>query len=120
MHDGIIRMLIGGRPTGAEKKKGGRKTQPATCSHNSLSSTPHHIKITMASVQVVNVSLPSLPSGWTAEKDFKAVGALSAATQRNIEPVGPHFLAHARRVRPSTDFKPNQSGVGYGHSMSIC
>lgn len=52
----------------------------------------------MASVQVVNVSLPSLPSGWSAEKDFKAVGALSAATQRNIEPVGPHFLAHARRV----------------------
>lgn len=52
----------------------------------------------MASVQVVNISLPSLPSGWSAEKDFKAVGALSAATQRNIEPVGPHFLAHARRV----------------------
>lgn len=52
----------------------------------------------MASVQVVNVSLPSLPSGWSADKDFKAVGALSAAVQRNIEPVGPHFLAHARRV----------------------
>jgi DnaJ family protein C protein 2 len=52
----------------------------------------------MASVQVVNVSLPSLPSGWTADKDFKAIGGLSAAIQRNIEPVGPHFLAHARRV----------------------
>jgi DnaJ family protein C protein 2 len=52
----------------------------------------------MASVQVVNVSLPSLPSGWSADKDFKAVGALSAAVQRNLEPVGPHFLAHARRV----------------------
>jgi hypothetical protein len=52
----------------------------------------------MASVQVVNVSLPSLPSGWTADKDFKPVGGLSPATQRTIEPVGPHFLAHARRV----------------------
>ena len=53
----------------------------------------------MAAAQVVNVSLPSLPQGWSAEKDFKAVGGLSAATQRNIEPVGPYFLAHARRVR---------------------
>lgn len=52
----------------------------------------------MASVQVVNVTLPSLPSGWSADKDFKAVGTLSGATQRNVEPVGPHFLAHARRV----------------------
>lgn len=52
----------------------------------------------MASSQSINVFLPSLPAGWTAEKDFKAVGALSPATQRNIEPVGPHFLAHARRV----------------------
>lgn len=52
----------------------------------------------MASVQVVNVSLPSLPSGWTADKDFKPIGSLSPATQRNIEPVGPHFLAYARRV----------------------
>lgn len=42
--------------------------------------------------------LPVLPEGWAAEKDFKAIGTLSPATQRNIEPVGPHFLAHARRV----------------------
>jgi len=53
----------------------------------------------MAAAQVVNVSLPSLPQGWSAEKDFKPVGGLSAAIQRNIEPVGPYFLAHARRVR---------------------
>ncbi|KAJ5469337.1 Zuotin [Penicillium diatomitis] len=62
----------------------------------------------MAFVQVVNVSLPSLPSGWTAEKDFKAVGALSAATQRNIEPVGPHFLAHARRKRHARTFSEDE------------
>lgn len=52
----------------------------------------------MATAQVVNATLPTVPGGWSAEKDFKAVGALSSATQRNLEPVGPHFLAHARRV----------------------
>ena len=52
----------------------------------------------MTSVQVVNVSLPALSEGWSAEGGFKAVGTLSGATQRNLEPVGPHFLAHARRV----------------------
>lgn len=51
----------------------------------------------MASAQVA-LPLPVLPEGWSGEKDFKAIGALSSATQRNIEPVGPHFLAHARRV----------------------
>lgn len=53
----------------------------------------------MATVQV-QLPLPVLPEGWSAEKDFKAIGTLSTATQRNIEPVGPHFLAHARRVCP--------------------
>ncbi|KAJ5691931.1 hypothetical protein N7462_001354 [Penicillium macrosclerotiorum] len=62
----------------------------------------------MAPVQVVNVSLPSLPSGWSADKDFKAVGALSAAAQRNIEPVGPHFLAHARRKRHNRTFSEDE------------
>lgn len=54
----------------------------------------------MATAQVISLPLPALPEGWASEKDFKAVGTLSPATQRNIEPVGPHFLAHARRVRP--------------------
>ncbi|KAI9747726.1 MAG: hypothetical protein M4579_007403 [Chaenotheca gracillima] len=48
--------------------------------------------------------LPALPEGWSAEKDFKAIGTLSSATQRNIEPVGPHFLAHARRKRHQRTF----------------
>jgi len=52
---------------------------------------------TMAAIQV-QLPLPVLPEGWSAEKDFKAIGTLSSATQRTIEPVGPHFLAHARRV----------------------
>ena len=53
--------------------------------------------LTMAAVQV-SLPLPVLPQGWSEEKDFKPIGQLSSATQRNIEPVGPHFLAHARRV----------------------
>ncbi|KAF9740101.1 hypothetical protein PMIN06_003725 [Paraphaeosphaeria minitans] len=59
----------------------------------------------MASAQVqINLPLPVLPAGWTAEKDFKPVGSLSNATDRNIEPVGPHFLAHARRKRHKRTF----------------
>lgn len=48
--------------------------------------------------------LPALPSGWSAEKDFKAVGTITASSQRTIEPVGPHFLAHARRARHKRTF----------------
>jgi hypothetical protein len=62
-----------------------------------------HLKVesqTMATAKETTVSLPLpvLPEGWSAEKDFKALGTLTPAIQRNIEPVGPHFLAHARRV----------------------
>jgi DnaJ family protein C protein 2 len=52
----------------------------------------------MANVEI-SLPLPVLPQGWAGEKDFKAVGQLSEANDRNIEPVGPHFLAYARRVR---------------------
>ena len=55
----------------------------------------------MATAQI-SLPLPVLPAGWTAEKDFKALGTLSPPNQRNIEPVGPHFLAHARRVSLSS------------------
>jgi DnaJ family protein C protein 2 len=51
----------------------------------------------MAALQI-SLPLPVLPEGWSGEKDFKPIGHLSQATDRNIEPVGPHFLAHARRV----------------------
>ena len=47
---------------------------------------------------LISLPLPVLPENWSAEKDFKAIGKLSSATLRNLEPVGPHFLAHARRV----------------------
>jgi len=54
-------------------------------------------------VQVAH-PLPILSGDWSADKDFKAIGKLSAATQRSIEPVGPHFLAHARRARHKRTF----------------
>ncbi|OCK96185.1 zuotin [Cenococcum geophilum 1.58] len=57
----------------------------------------------MAAVQI-SLPLPVLPEGWSAEKDFEAVGRLTHATDRNIEPVGPHFLAHARRKRHKRTF----------------
>ncbi|PHH90832.1 hypothetical protein CDD83_2544 [Cordyceps sp. RAO-2017] len=58
----------------------------------------------MATAAQMTITLPVLPGGWSAEKDFKAVGRLSGATQRSIEPVGPHFLAHARRSRNNRTF----------------
>lgn len=58
----------------------------------------------MAANGEISLTLPTLPDGWSAEKDFKAIGTLSQATQRSIEPVGPHFLAHARRARHKRTF----------------
>jgi len=58
----------------------------------------------MATHTQASLPLPILPEGWIGEKDFKALGSLSAPTQRSIEPVGPHFLAHARRARHKRTF----------------
>ncbi|PGH14933.1 hypothetical protein AJ80_05746 [Polytolypa hystricis UAMH7299] len=58
----------------------------------------------MATPDIVHLPLPALPEGWAAEKDFKVLGSLSSASQRNVEPVGPHFLAHARRKRHQRTF----------------
>jgi len=61
----------------------------------------------MATIQI-QASLPSLPDGWSAEKDFKSIGRLSAPTNRSIEPIGPHFLAHARRKRHKRTFSEDE------------
>lgn len=61
--------------------------------------TTTHPTFDLMSTIKVSLPLPVLPQGWAGENDFKVVGQLSPATQRNLEPVGPHFLAHARRVR---------------------
>lgn len=58
----------------------------------------------MSAHTTISTPLPILPSGWSAEKDFKVLGSLSQASQRSIEPVGPHFLAHARRARHKRTF----------------
>lgn len=52
-------------------------------------------------VAVESAALPSIPSGWSGENNFRALGKLTQATPRNIEPVGAQFLAEARRVRRS-------------------
>ncbi|KAK0388319.1 hypothetical protein NLU13_4564 [Sarocladium strictum] len=58
----------------------------------------------MASSAPSMLPLPVLPEGWSADKDFKAIGQLSGAVQRSVEPIGPHFLAHARRARHKRTF----------------
>jgi len=56
-----------------------------------------HVEI-MEATQI-SLPLPVLPAGWSADHDFKSLNGISGAIQRNIEPVGPHFLAYARRKR---------------------
>lgn len=63
-----------------------------------------HTVVKMATATTVIRPLPVLPDGWSAEKDFKPIGSITASTQRTIEPVGPHFLAHARRARHKRTF----------------
>ncbi|KAH9905131.1 putative zuotin [Xylariomycetidae sp. FL2044] len=58
----------------------------------------------MSATTVVTKPLPALSEGWSAEKDFKPIGHITASTKRTIEPVGPHFLAHARRARHKRTF----------------
>nr|POF13274.1 zuotin [Quercus suber] len=62
----------------------------------------------MASTIQLTATLPVLPDGWSAEKDFKAISAISAPVSRAIEPVGPHFLAHARRKRHKRTFSEDE------------
>ena len=48
--------------------------------------------------------LPKLPEGWSAPGDFKALGTISKPKMRAVEPVGPAFLAFARRKRHNRTF----------------
>jgi DnaJ family protein C protein 2 len=58
----------------------------------------------MATATVVSRPILALPEGWSAEKDFKPIGSITSSSQRTIEPIGPHFLAHARRARHKRTF----------------
>lgn len=98
-----------GRAAGVSKQPQKKVEQKIRCSQkkcpplNLLSKLLQTLEA-MASATVATCSLPSLPEGWSAEKDFKPIGKISGATQRAIEPVGPHFLAHARRARHKRTF----------------
>ncbi|KAH8590722.1 hypothetical protein B0O99DRAFT_633980 [Bisporella sp. PMI_857] len=52
----------------------------------------------------INLPLPVLPQGWEAPGNFKTLGKLSTPNIRTIEPVGPHYLAYARRIRHKRSF----------------
>ncbi|KAF2398430.1 DnaJ-domain-containing protein [Trichodelitschia bisporula] len=57
----------------------------------------------------VPLPLPVLAADWSAPAhDFHAFTPVSAAVQREIEPVGPHFLAHARRKRYKRTFSEDE------------
>lgn len=58
----------------------------------------------MVTSAIVTRRLPSLQQGWSTEKDFRPISKPTGATQRTIEPVGPHFLSHARRARHKRTF----------------
>ncbi|KAI4862291.1 DnaJ domain-containing protein [Hypoxylon rubiginosum] len=58
----------------------------------------------MAATTTITRPLPALADGWSAEKDFKPLSVIAASAPRTIEPVGPHFLAHARRARHKRTF----------------
>lgn len=57
-------------------------------------SIPRTILTTMAA------TLSPFTGEWTAESNFVSHAAVSAPVNRKLEPLGRHFLAHARRVRP--------------------
>ncbi|KAF8427816.1 DnaJ domain-containing protein [Tirmania nivea] len=57
----------------------------------------------MATIHIAK-ALPKLPDDWSGETGFIFHGSLSTPVHRSIEPVGPHFLAHARRKRHSRTF----------------
>lgn len=48
--------------------------------------------------KMATFTLPPAPSADYLSEEFVVRASLSPADQRALEPVGPHFLAHARRV----------------------
>ena len=56
--------------------------------------------------------LPTLPKDWVGGSDdnpnFKAIASLSPPVMRKLEPVGPAFLAFARRKRHGRTFSEDE------------
>ena len=57
-----------------------------------------------ATTLIADRYIPSLPTDWAAEGDVKRFKSLSKGTHRSLEPVGPQYLAHARRMRHNRTF----------------
>ncbi|TGZ85164.1 DnaJ-domain-containing protein, partial [Ascodesmis nigricans] len=49
-------------------------------------------------------TLPPFSGEWTHDSAFVAHGSITAPVNRKLEPLGPHFLAHARRKRHNRTF----------------
>ena len=61
-----------------------------------------------AAIQIP-LPLPVLPDTWAGgDQNFKVVSSLSRPIDRAIEPVGPYFLAHARRKRYKRTFSEDE------------
>ncbi|EPE05592.1 hypothetical protein F503_02331 [Ophiostoma piceae UAMH 11346] len=57
-----------------------------------------------ATTLIADRFVPSLSADWAAEGDIKRIKTLSAGAHRSLEPVGPQYLAHARRMRHNRTF----------------
>lgn len=54
----------------------------------------------MATSVKVDAPLPVLTGEWAGgDANFVSHASISTPVNRKLEPLGPHFLAHARRVR---------------------
>ena len=80
---------------------------------NPLLQPSRQLSSNMAVIKADLPVLPALSDGRRIEGGFKVLGKLSPPTVRKLEPVGPHFLAYARRVdylssnkKQCTDSKP--------------
>jgi len=63
----------------------------------------------MTAALQIPLPLPVLPAGWSGgDKDFKVISTLSRPHDLPIEPVGAHFLAHARRKRHKRTFSEDE------------
>lgn len=66
--------------------------------HINLSLSPT-ITPAMAASLKIDSPLPAFSGEWTNESNFISHASISEPINRKLEPLGPHFLAHARRVR---------------------
>ncbi|KAI4163951.1 MAG: hypothetical protein LQ342_002448 [Letrouitia transgressa] len=62
----------------------------------------------MAAAETELPVLPALPEGGHIEGGFRAVSKLSPPVMRKLEPVGPHFLAYARRKLHKRTFSEDE------------